>query len=44
MTPQSKGDQELKKNKPPNTIMAGSQHPKISLYVALLLIEFQDDL
>jgi len=32
------------KNKPPNDIEVGSQTPKKSLYFALLLLEFKDDL
>jgi len=40
--PKNKGGQKLKKNKPPNTKKA--KHPKNTLYVALLLLEFKDDL
>jgi hypothetical protein len=43
-TLQSKGGQELKKKKSLNTTKAGSQTLKHSLYVALLLLKFKDDL
>jgi hypothetical protein len=35
MASQSKGDQEFKKNKPPNAIEVGSQTPTKKLYVVL---------
>jgi len=38
----SNGGQELKKNKPPNITKADSGTPKKFLYVALLLLKFQD--
>jgi hypothetical protein len=38
----SNGGQELKKTKPPNITKADSGTPKKSLYVALLLLKFQD--
>jgi hypothetical protein len=41
MTPQSRGDKKLKKNKPPNVTKASSRTPKKSYYVAML---FKDDL
>jgi len=44
MPPQSKRDQELKKQKPPNATKASSQTLKKTLYVVTLLLEFQDDL
>jgi hypothetical protein len=42
--PQSKGDQELKKNKSPNITKPKLDHEKNSLYVSLVLLKFQDDL
>jgi hypothetical protein len=44
MTPQSKGGQELKKNKPSNTTKPILDHSKNSLDIVLSLVEFQDDL
>jgi hypothetical protein len=44
MTPQNKRGGKLKKNKSSNTTKAVLNHPKNSLSVGLLLIEFQDDL
>ncbi len=40
----SREGQEFKKNKPPNTTKPILKHHKNSLYVALLLLEFKDDL
>jgi hypothetical protein len=44
MAPQSKGGKKLKKNKLPNIAKLKPDHPKNSLYVALLLLEFKDNL
>jgi hypothetical protein len=44
MAPQSRGGQELKKNKPSNTTKPILDHPKNSLYVVLSLLELKDDL
>jgi len=43
MASQSRGAKELKK-KSPNTTKLVLEHAKHSLYVALLLLEFKDDL
>jgi hypothetical protein len=42
--PQSRGGEELKKNKPQNTAKLVPKHPKNSLYVLLLLLVFKDEL
>jgi len=39
--PQNKGDQELKKNKPPNITKPVLDHSKNSSYVTLLLLELK---
>jgi hypothetical protein len=44
MVPQSRGCQKLKKNKPPNATKLVPDHSKTFLYVALLLLEFKNDL
>jgi hypothetical protein len=44
MTPQSRGGQELKKNKPSNITKPILNHLKKSLYVVLSLLDFKDDL
>jgi len=44
MGPQNRGGLRTKKNKSPNVTKIGSQTPKNSLYVALLLLEFKNDL
>jgi hypothetical protein len=41
MAPQSKGGQELKKNKPPNVAKAGSQTPTKFLVCCSIAIEVQ---
>jgi hypothetical protein len=41
---QNKGDQELKKNKPPNIAKPVLDHSKNSLYVTLLFVRVEDDL
>jgi hypothetical protein len=43
MAPQSRGSR-TQKNKPPNTTKFKPYRPKNSLYVALFLLKFQDDL
>jgi hypothetical protein len=44
MTPQNKGNQELKKTNHQTLPWLVTEHPKKSLYLALLLLKFQDDL